>query len=229
MATITAPQSRPQPKRLPPLETGDRLDQPKFHARYEAMPPHVRAELIGGIVYMPSPLKADHGFTHADVMFWLGSYKSETPGIEALDNTTSILGKDSEPQPDDSLIILGGQTSENEEGYLTGAPELVVEVASSSESYDLHIKKADYEKYGVREYIVVMVRESRVVWFVREKDRFIDLPPDKDGILRSRHFPGLWLDAGALLGRNTLRVTEVLESGLKTPEHSAFIARLASR
>ena len=36
---------------LPALEPGDHLDQATFHARYEASPAHVRAELIEGIVY----------------------------------------------------------------------------------------------------------------------------------------------------------------------------------
>jgi hypothetical protein len=37
------------------LVEGQRLDQPTFHALYEAMPPGTRAELIDGVVYMPSP------------------------------------------------------------------------------------------------------------------------------------------------------------------------------
>jgi hypothetical protein len=36
--------------KMPPLEPGDRLDQKTFHERYEAMPEHVKAELIGGVV-----------------------------------------------------------------------------------------------------------------------------------------------------------------------------------
>src|SRR5205085_2414216 len=158
------------------------------HKRYQAMPENIRAELIGGIVFMPSPLKPKHGMVHAELMGWLINYKAATPGSEVLDNTTSILGKDSEPQPDAALLLVGGQTRENKNGYLEGAPELVAEVASSSESYDLHVKKADYEKYGVREYLVVMLREPRVVWFVRENDHFVEMPPDKDGILRSKLF-----------------------------------------
>ena len=46
-------------KDLPPLVNGDHLDQKTFHERYEAMP-EVRAELIGGIVYMSSPQKMRH-------------------------------------------------------------------------------------------------------------------------------------------------------------------------
>src|SRR5438045_2882298 len=140
MTTATFSKRRSQPTQLPPLEAGDLLDQPTFHVRYEAMPENTRAELIGGIVFMPSPLKADHGFSHADLMGWLQSYKLATPGTDVLDNATDILSLDSEPQPDAALIIVGGQTRLNKDGYLEGAPELIAEVASSSESYDLHVK-----------------------------------------------------------------------------------------
>ena len=57
----------------PPLVHGQRLNRAEFHARYEAMPPETRAELIGGVVYiMSSPLGYPHGDTHATVMLWLG-------------------------------------------------------------------------------------------------------------------------------------------------------------
>jgi hypothetical protein len=52
---------RPDPRILPPLEAGQLLDQPTFHDRYAAMPPSTRAELIGGVVHMPSPMVRDHG------------------------------------------------------------------------------------------------------------------------------------------------------------------------
>jgi Uma2 family endonuclease len=141
------------PAAVPPLEPGDHLDQKTFHTRYEAMPEDVIAELIGGVVYMPSPLKASQGDIHGEVMAWLKQYKAATPGTRVLDNATVILAEDSEPQPDACLLIrpeVGGQTRENEDGYIVGPPELVVEVALSSESYDRHSKLRDYERYGVR-------------------------------------------------------------------------------
>ena len=67
-------------RHLPPLEAGDHLDQATFHARYEAMPPDFRAELIGGVVFVPSPLRSEHGESHALVMGWLTNYWSATPG-----------------------------------------------------------------------------------------------------------------------------------------------------
>jgi Uma2 family endonuclease len=217
---------------LPPLEPGDHLDQKTFHARYEAMPPQTRAELIGGIVYMPSPLKPPHGRTHVVLAGWLWSYEGATPGVETYDSTTAILGPDSEPQPDLCLLVApakGGQMHVNEEGYLEGPPELVAEVASSTESYDLHSKKNDYEEAGVREYIVVALRPGRVYWFVRRQGRFEELAPGTDGILRSEVFPGLWLDPDALLQNDRKRLLNVLNQGLATPEHAAWVATLAAR
>jgi Uma2 family endonuclease len=146
-----------------------------------------------------------------------------------LDNATAILGEFSEPQPDGCLLLLpecGGQTRENEDGYLAGAPELVAEVASSSESYDLHSKKRDYERAGVREYVVVVLRQARVDWFVRGDKGFAALPQDAEGVFRSPLFCGLWLDVPALLRGDTARVHEVLRQGLASPEHARLLEHL---
>lgn len=217
---------------LPPLENGDHLDQKTFHARYEAMPPDTRAELIGGIVYMSSPLKRPHGRHHSKIMTWLGVYEAATPGTESLDNTTVILGLESELQPDAFLMILpefGGQMRENSDEYLEGSPELVAEVASTTESIDLKTKLRDYEKAGVKEYLVVALRQKNLFWFMRRRGRFKELAPGSDGLLRSEVFPGLWLDPAALLKPNLPQMLEVVRQGIASPEHAAFVVRLASR
>lgn len=214
------------------LEPGDHLDQPTFHARYELMSEDVKAELIGGVVYMPAALRRPHGRSSGLLVRWLGAYEDETPGVELYDNTTTIMGEDSEPQPDACLIIqpeCGGQMRVTEEDYLQGAPELVGEVASSTEAYDLHSKKRDYERAGVREYLVVALRQRMVFRFVNRAGRFGELPPDADGVIRSEVFPGLWLDPEALIALQGRRVLEVLRQGLATPEHAAFVAHLAAR
>ncbi len=218
-------------KVLPPLENGDRLDQETFHERYRAMPEEVRAELIGGTVFMASPQKKPHGRFQLKVLRWLDEYEEATPGIEVLVNTTNILSSDSEPQPDACLYLLpecGGQTGEDQDGYLMGAPEVVVEISWSTESIDLHGKKLDYEKAGVREYLVVALRLKKVFWFARRRGKFKELPPGVDSVFRSEVFPGLWLDAAALLRRDSKRLLAVLRQGLASPEHQAFVKRLAN-
>jgi Uma2 family endonuclease len=221
---------RAEPKLLPPLEAGQCLDQPAFHKRYEAMPPETRAELVGGVVYMPSPLSLDHGEEDNDVSGWLFTYKMSTPGVSGANNATVKLDGKGEPQPDCQLRILkelGGKTDVDDKGYVTGAPELVVEIARTSRSFDLNAKKADYERAGVQEYVVVELDPNRVHWFIRRSDRFEDLPPGPDGIHRSEVFPGLWLDADALFTADRRRLIRVLKRGLRTPEHAAFAAKLA--
>lgn len=214
---------------LPPLENGDQLDQPTFHVRYEAMPEDCRAELIGGIVHMPSPQKVPHSKAQQLVVRWLDEYAEATPGTEALLNNTQILGPDSEPEPDACLFITpehGGQVYADENDFLHGAPELVVEVSSSTESIDLHRKKRDYEKAGVREYVVLALRMQQVFWFERRRGKYREVPLPADGVFRSRVFPGLWLDAEALLRNQRQRVLAALKEGLAIPEHATFVAQL---
>lgn len=220
----------PRENVVPPLEPGDHLDQKTFHTRYEAMPEDVKAELIGGVVYMPAALRRKHGRASINVSKWLGAYEDATLGVEAYDNTTTIMGEESEPQPDFSLIILpdcGGQMRFTEDDYLEGAPELIVEVASSTESYDLHSKKRDYELCGVKEYLVVALRQKKVYWFVSRDGTFEEFSPSDDGIYRSPIFPGLWLDPQALLELNGRRLLDVLQQGLATSDHADFVKSLA--
>jgi Uma2 family endonuclease len=161
----------------------------------------------------------------------LGEYEDDTPGASALTNTSNIVDKQNEPQPDVCLLIeaeCGGQTRIRR-GWLIGAPELIAEVASSSESYDLHAKKESYERAGVKEYVVVALRQRRVFWFISQRGKFCELQPGNDGIFRSQVFPGLWLDPVALLKHQRKRVLAVLRRGLATPEHKAFVKMLAAK
>ncbi len=211
------------------LVEGLRIDQPTFHALYEATPPGVRAELINGVVHMPSPVGSAHGRAQLPVFAWLIVYLENTPGVEALDNVTTILGSRSEPQPDALLRILAecGGRSRDEEGYIQGAPELVVEVSKTTRYVDLGPKLEDYERAGVLEYIVRVFEPDEIHWFVSRNGRFEDLEPGPDGISRSRVFPGLWLDPIALLAADFKRVRAVVEQGCATAEHAAFVAKLA--
>ena len=220
------------PDGLPLLESGDRLDQRTFHALYERTPGGFKAELVGGVVYVASPTSSRHGFPHARCIHWLSAYRDETPGTEVADNTSNVLGNESEPQPDGFLIVLpkyGGQTTIDRKGYVHGPPELVAEVANSSVSIDLGAKRADYEKGKVREYVVFLVREQRVVWFVRRPDGFAELAPGPGGLLRSEVFPGLWLDPAGFFAPTTRRLMAALRRGLASPEHLAFAESLKAR
>ena len=80
--------------------------QAEFHRRYEAYPEDVKFELIGGIVYMASPLRWPHARYTNKLGMAFGLYEASTPGVEAGDDATAIRGDESEPQPDLALRIL---------------------------------------------------------------------------------------------------------------------------
>src|SRR5262249_14219646 len=132
-------------------------------------------------------------------------------------------------QPDGLLRILpefGGQTL-NDPKFVAGVPELIVEVAHTSRYTDLGPKFDEYERLGVLEYVVRSVEPDEVLWFVLRAGRFVDHSAGSDGIYRSEVFPGLWLDPNALLASDVRRLQSVVERGCATPEHAAFLARLA--
>lgn len=213
-----------------PLENGDRLTRHEFERRYEAMPHLKKAELIEGVVYMPSPVRHRfHGRPHIHLANWLGHYEANTPGVEASDNSTVRLDLDNEPQPDALLFIdpaCGGQARIDADDYIAGAPELVAEIASSSASYDLHAKLRVYRRNGVREYIVWRVLEREIDWFVLRAGQYERLPLDAAGLYRSEVFPGLWLDPAALLRGDLATVLAVVQRGCSSAEHAALATRL---
>jgi Uma2 family endonuclease len=231
MATVSQKGPSPGPETtIPPLEPGDRLTRAEFERRYEAMPHLKKAELIEGVVYMPSPVRVRrHGSPHFDLITWLGIYKNATPGITGADNASLLLDLDNEPQPDALLFIdpdHGGQARITADDYVENAPELVAEISASSASYDLNTKLNVYRRNGVREYIVWRVDDRQIDWFVLRNGQFVRLPLDDDGLYRSEVFPGLWLDPAAMVSGDTQTVQQALQRGLSSQEHTDFVARL---
>lgn len=215
--------------RIPPLENGDRLTRAEFERRYAAMPHVKKAELIEGVVYMPSPVSNEHAEPHFDLIACLAFYRAATPGIAGGDNGTLRLDLDNEPQPDAFLRILashGGQARVDEDGYVSGAPELVAEVARSSVNIDLHDKLHVYRRNGVREYLVWRVEDQAIDWFVLREGRYEPLAATAEGLYQSEVLPGLWLDAPALLRGDLLAVFQAVQRGLDSPENAAFVRRL---
>lgn len=210
------------------FEAGDRLSRDEFERRYERMPHIKKAELVEGVVYMPSPVRASkHAEPHNQFGAWLGVYASETPKVRCFDNCTVRLDLDNEPQPDLLLIKLpvsGGQTTISSDDYIDGAPELIVEIVSSSRAYDLHQKKGAYRRNGVCEYLAWITDEGRLVWWELRDGDYQEMTSTVDGLVKSRIFPGLWLDAAALRKGDMKAVLAALRRGLDSPEHAGFVA-----
>jgi Uma2 family endonuclease len=215
----------------PPLSSGDRLTRPEFERRYEAMPEIKKAELVEGVVYVASPVRfKNHAKPHAQIIGWLLNYSAATLGVEIGDNPTLRMDVDNEPQPDAVLLLdpeLGGRARLSEDDYVEGAPELIIEIAASSAAYDLHDKKRAYRRNGVQEYVVWQIYEKRIDWWELYEGEYLPLDADEAGVIRSKVFPGLWLDTSALVAGKVEQVLATLRNGIEADEHAAFVARLA--
>ena len=215
---------------VPVLANGDRLTRQEFERRYRAMPHVKKAELIDGVVYMPSPVHFhSHGRPHSAMIGWLITYAAATPHVSVGDNATVRLDLDNEPQPDALLRIdadCGGQSRISEDDYIEGPPELIAEIAHSSAAYDLHDKKQAYRRNGVQEYIVWQIEDERVDWFVLEDGAYLSLSSDEPGPLSSPTFPGLVLNATALLDGDMATVLTDVQQHLGADDHQAFVEQL---
>lgn len=226
----TAPPVVAPTRRTPRLENGDRLTRVEFERRYEAMPDVRKAQLIEGIVYMPSPVRGDvHAKPHFDIISILGYYRLKTPGVIGYDNASLKLDGDNEPQPDVMLVLpkhVGGTAWMDAKGYVCGVPELVCEVAASTASIDLNDKLDAYRRNGVREYLVLRTEDKAVDWFDLVEGKYVAKALDNNGYLRSKLFPGLWLDPAALLATDMAKVMAAIDEGIASDEHREFVNKL---
>lgn len=216
----------------PPLLAGDRLSRTEFERRYHAHPEIKKAELIEGIVYMPSPVTyGRHADPHHCLVTWTGVYRAATPGVEAADNATVRLDNENEVQPDILLRIdrsRGGRSFVGPDDYLVGAPELVVEIAASSANYDMHVKRRVYARNGVQEYMVALMFDRVLHWYALEEGAYAEMQPSADGVLRSQVFPGLWLRPDAFWANELAAMLATVQAGIASPEHQQFVVQLAA-
>lgn len=215
---------------IPPLESGDFLSRAEFKRRYQLHPEIKKAELIEGVVIVASPVRIKkHGYLHNDLTTWVGMYQAATPGVRAATTGSVWLAPDeTELQPDIFLRLEdGGQSTITEDDYLEGAPELIIEIAASSVSYDMNSKKRVYAQHGVQEYIVAQVYEQKLVWFRLREGEYQPLSIDEEGIIHSEIFPGLQLNPVAFWAGDLATMLQVLQAGLKSPKHADFVKQLS--
>ena len=202
-----------QPRELSRFfENGDMLALPEFLRRYDLMNVK-RAELIEGVVHMPSPVRIiKHSAPDGLVHVWLGTYAAEH-GLEMYPNATVLFDAENALQPDAILCSTprkGGRVWINKDDLLCGAPEMVVEISASSVSIDLRDKLRVYRRCGVGEYVVWRTEDREIDWFVLEDGQYARLTADRHGRIHSRHFKGLVLDTAAALKMDKAKVLAAL-------------------
>jgi Uma2 family endonuclease len=203
------------------------MSQTEFADLYRRTPDSVAAELIGGVVYVSPPPSNEHDAAHMWLSAILMTYKMSVVGIEIGSSISLVMDDEFQPQPDLILRRLpefGGRSITRADGSIQGPPELVVEIAYSRRSIELHTKMAEYARCGVVEYLVYMIDEKRLRWFDLPTEQ--ELFPEESGIFKIRQFPGLWIDQQAITANNRSQMIAVLQSGLAKPAHRSFARKM---
>jgi len=221
----------PAAGQLPPLESGDHLTAADFDRIYEQRH-DLRADLIEGVVYVKPLTRAEaHGRPHGQLAGWAGAFTDAVASADLLINPTLHFAGDNRVQPD---VVMACDLDRDEasrltpDGFLVAPVELIAEVAVSWASIEFHDKFELNRRSGVREYLVWAVDDRELHWFWLRGGRFEPLPLD-GGILKSQVLPGLWLDADALVRNDKRRIRDILQSGLASPEHAAFVQSLQAK
>ncbi len=216
--------------KAPLLEEGMRLDAIEFHRRYSQLPNLHKAELIEGVVHMPSPTHFKHVIGHASLSGWVINYATDTPDVIAGANGSLRLDMDNEVQPDALMLIYPGGPAailaDPEDDIIRSSPELAIEISVSSRVRDRIKKYRVYEATGIQEYLIWQVKEKVVEWFRLVDGKYLAFEPDSNGIIRSVVFPGLWLDTHALVVGNQAQVRTILNQGMASKEYKEFVRRL---
>lgn len=212
------------------LVTGSFMSRDEFMKAYEAFPDDTSFELIEGIVQMASPVHSGHQRCEKILSRILDRFELETPGIEYLCEQTLHLGDDTTLEPDLLARVLphfGGKCLDTPDGFLSGPPELVIEVSGSSLTNDLNRKRRVYARFGVREYLVFDLADHVCRWF--DLTTSTELEIDIDHICRLKSMPGCWLAIDAIFNDDFRQSIPVIQAGLASPEHRAFVEELARR
>ncbi len=147
------------------LDGGFTLEQ------WRAWPADERWELIGGIPYAMSPApRVSHQSFAGTIYRKLGNFLEGKPckafvaPLDVFFPESKEDAKDTVVQPD--VLVVCDASKIHDDG-IHGAPDFLVEVLSESTSYkDWNIKKALYERSGVREYWLVSTETGSVFRYV---------------------------------------------------------------
>ncbi len=146
------------------------------YSDYINWPDDERWEIIGGVAYNLSPVpKVKHQRISGNLYFELKKVlrdkKSQCDLFSAP--TDVVLDEFNVVQPD---IFIVCDKSKITEDNIKGSPDLVIEIVSPSTAYkDTKMKKDLYEKFGVKEYIIVFPDLFLVERYVL-KDRAYGVP-----------------------------------------------------
>jgi Uma2 family endonuclease len=124
---------------------------------FRLLPEGTLCEVIDNILYMSPAPKYTHQRLIALLYKQIDAFVSARQLGEVFFSPVDVYFESltSAVQPDLLFISNANKNILHDDGYIYGAPDLVIEVLSSDRKRDLVFKKNLYERAGVKEYFVV--------------------------------------------------------------------------
>ena len=165
--------------------------------------PHLKkAELVEGVVYLPSPVHLDQlGSPQAALVGWLWNYWAFTPGVRVGDNSTVRLDLDNEPQPDALMIrepSHGGRVVIGPRGYVEALRSWSEKSRPQAPASTCTPSCGSTVATRSRSTSSGASRTRRWTGSSCVREIYACLPLTAAGVYRSEVFRGLWLDPVAL-------------------------------
>jgi Uma2 family endonuclease len=175
------------------VEIAERMTAEEF---MRDAPEDRKAELIDGVLVMPSPASTTHERLQRFLFLLLQSYAEERDLGEALGSRTAVvLAPDQAPEPDILFVRKERQGIIQEKGVMA-APDFVIELLSAGTARnDRGPKFRAYERAGVSElWLIDPYGPEGTQFFQLQEGRYVEVRADKNGILRATAVPGFWID-----------------------------------
>ena len=138
---------------------------------FRMLPEGTLCEVIDNILYMsPAPK-----YSHQNLLFLLAkridNYLEQTSKGQVIISPFDVYFENlqSAVQPDLLVLLNNNRQILKQDGYIYGAPDVIIEVLSSDKKRDTVKKKSLYERAGVKEYFVVNPdTKEMTAWILKE-------------------------------------------------------------
>ena len=131
-----------------------------------------RWEIINGKVYSMTPApKIKHKIISRNFVWKFGEQKNKLKNCQLFEAPTDVVFDDENVvQPDILIVCDKNKITEN---CIKGAPDLIIEIVSeNTELKDKREKFLLYEKFGVKEYIIVFPDREYLERYVLENKKY---------------------------------------------------------
>ncbi len=178
---------------LPKVAPGDRMTDDEF---FQFAPADRKAELIGGILVMPSPAYDPHEDRQGFLLTILRTFvRHKQLGIVRGSHTAVHLQTGENYEPDVLFVAAERANIVRREGVF-GAPDLVIELLSpGTANYDWGVKRRVYAQSGVRELWLIDPNGLDGSAFFQRDESGLKEVSFQDNVLRSLAVPGFYLRA----------------------------------